>query len=97
MTVESRRLYFWLLAADPNSQKPYLIFGGNTEEEARQRGLDLLGGVDFEIRPLRTRNLATASSIIRGARLADTHSLHKASEKIGHSRSVRRYLQNRGG
>ena len=88
--AESRRKYYWLVTSDPDTGKPYLIFGGNTEEEARQRGLDLLSGIDFEIRGLPTRNLATASSMIRGKRLDDTHSLHKASEKLGHDRSLRR-------
>ena len=95
---ESRRRYYWLVTADPDTGKPYLIFGGNTEEEARQKGLDMLGGIDFEIRGLPTRNLQAASSMVRGQRLDDTHSLHKASERLGHNRSINRFLRKvRGG
>ena len=92
---ESRRRHFWLVTTDPDSGKYFLIYGGPSEEEARQRGIEMLSGVDFEIRALRTRNLATASALVRGTRLESTHSLHRASERIGHDRSVRRYLQKR--
>lgn len=96
MVEESRRLYYWILARDPESGKPFLIAGGNTEQEAREKGLEMLAGVDFEIKGLPTRNLSRASSIIRGKRLEDTHSLRSASEKIGHDRSVRRMMKKRG-
>lgn len=91
---ESRRRYYWLICQDPDTGRPFLIAGGNTESEARERGLDMLGGIDFEIRALPTRNLASASSMVRGKRLEDTHSLHKAGERQGHERSLHR-LRNR--
>jgi len=94
-TRESRRgRYYWIVARDEEG-KPYLIAGGNTEEEARQKGLEMLGGMDFEIRGLPTRNLARASSMIRGARLEDTHSLSKAKQPLGHDRSLRRMQRKR--
>ena len=92
---EGRRKYYWLMCKDPDTGKPFLIAGGNTEEEARQKGLDMLGGIDFEIRALPTRNLSTASAMIRGKRLEDTHSLKKASERLGHERSLRRLQRRR--
>lgn len=85
------------MCKDPDSGKPFLIAGGNTEEEARQKGLDMLSGIDFEIRPLPTRNLSTASAMIRGKRLEDTHSLKQASERLGHERSLRRLKRRRPG
>lgn len=91
--MESRRKYYWLLTSDPDSGKPYLIFGGSTEAEAREKGLDVLGGINFEIRDLPTRNLSAASAMVRGKRLEDTHSLHRASERLGHTRSVKRFLR----
>lgn len=90
-----RRTYYWLLARDIDSNKPYLVFGGNTEEEARQKGLEMLGGVDFEIKPLPTKNLAMASSMLKGNRLQETKSLREAGKRIGHNRSLKRMLKHR--
>ncbi len=87
--------YYWIVAIDPESGKPYLISGGPTEDEARQKGLEMLAGVDFEVKSLPTRNLARASSLIKGDRLESTHSLHKSSERLGHDRSVARMRQRR--
>ena len=92
---ESRRKHFWLITVDPDSGKPFLIYGGSTEDEARQRGIDVLGGIDFEIRTLPTRHLATASSMIRGERLDGSRSLHEASRIQGHERSIKRLLKKR--
>lgn len=84
--------YYWLVAKDSEG-KPYLIAGGKTEEEARQKGLEMLSGqgIDFTIRRLPTINIAAASSMIKGQRLEKTKSLNKATEKLGHDRSVRRH------
>lgn len=92
----TRRLYYWILARDPDTGKLNLIRGGWSEEEARQKGLEMLAGIEFEVRGLRTTNIATASSIIRGERLERTHSLKKASERIGHEKTVRRMRRRRG-
>lgn len=66
------------------------MYGGRTEDDARQKGLDILGGVDFEVKMYPTLNLAAASSMHKGKRLEDTHSLGKASQRLGHDRSLRR-------
>lgn len=95
MVAGSRRRYYWLVTANPDTGKPYLIYGGKDEEEARQKGLDVLNGIDFEIRGLPTRNQQTASSMVRGKRLEETHSLTKASERIGHNRSIRNLIEKR--
>ncbi len=70
-----------------------LIAGGNTEDEAREKAFTTLGGIDFEIRGLYTRNLQRASAIVRGKRLEDTHSLRSARERIGHDGSLRRMVR----
>ena len=89
-----REQYFWLVCSDPETGRPYLVAGGKTEEECRQKGLELLGGIDFEIRKLPTRNLARASSLLKGQRLESTKNLHKATERLGHERTVRRRLRS---
>jgi len=89
------RWYYWLRATEPDSGRPYLIYGGLTEDEARQKGLEMLGGIDFKIDKLRTRNLALASSQVKGGKLERTHSLKKASERLGHTKSLKRMKQKR--
>ena len=84
-----RRNYYWLSAQDETG-KSYLVYGGITEDEARQKGFEMLGGVDFEIKRLPTRNLATASSMLKGNRLEQTHSLREAGKRMGHNRSLKK-------
>ncbi|KKN30080.1 hypothetical protein LCGC14_0837570 [marine sediment metagenome] len=84
-----RTKHFWLVCSDDNS-RPYLVYGGTTEESARQKGLDILGGIDFEVKMYPTPNLAAASSMHKGKRLEETHSLGKASQRLGHDRSLDR-------
>ena len=84
------RLYYWLVARDPDTGRPFLIAGGDTEDQARQKGLECLQGIDFNIRGLHTRDMARASQIIRGKRLEETHSLTAAKQRLGHERSLAR-------
>jgi len=90
MAKESRRKYYWLVCQSDDG-KVFLIAGGRTEEEARQKGLEMLSGIDFEIRGLPTTNLQSASAMVRGKRLEDTHSLNRARQRLGHDRSLDRY------
>ena len=92
----SRMSYFWVVARDAETGKRYLVVGGDTEDEARRQGLELLGGVDFEIKEFNTRDINRASSFLRGQRLAQTHSLKEASRRIGHEKSLQRFKQRRG-
>lgn len=86
---EGRRQYYWIYAHDDDG-KPYLIFGSDKDEsDARRKGLEELGGVDFEIRKFPTRNLARASSMLKGHKLSTEHSLKKASARLGHDKSLR--------
>ena len=84
--------HYWLTARDPESGKPYLIYGCTAregEQTARERGIEMLGNLDFNIKRLATRNQATASQIVKGGKLEKTHSLHESSRRIGHSKSLR--------
>ena len=84
--------YYWIVTTD-ETDRPYLLPGGETEDEAREKGLELLGGIDFEVRRLKTRNQQTASSMVRGKRLEDTHSLKRATRRVGHKRSVSKLVE----
>lgn len=86
----ARRDYYWLVCRDPDTGKPYLIKGGDSETEAREKGLEMLSGIDFEIKALPTRDTSAASAMIRGKRLEDTHDLRSARQKLGHERSIDR-------
>lgn len=94
----SERYHYWLYCVDSDSGKPYLIYGGpasHGEDAARQRGLEMLGGQDFKIKRLPTRDISAASAFIRGKRLESSHSLKAAGTRLGHDRSVKRHLQHR--
>lgn len=82
--------YFWLVALDPYDKRQYLIPGGKTEQIAREKGIECLSGIDFQVRMLPTTNLAKASQLLKGNRLEKTKSLHKAAERLGHERSLER-------
>jgi hypothetical protein len=93
MTAKHKRYYFWLKCKDL-SGKVYLVFGSDLSmDDARTHGLELLGNTDFEIRRLPTRNLSRASQMTKGTRLEETHDITKASEKLGHEKSLRRQLK----
>ena len=89
--MSERRYYYWIVAKDPETGKPYLIFGSDKDEaDARQKGLEMLGGVDFEIKRYPTRDMATASAFLRGKRLEQSGSLGTAGKRIGHDKSLKR-------
>ena len=93
----ARRYYYWICTHEPETGKPYLVFGSDKDEaDARQRGMELLGGVDFEIKRFPTRDLATASSYLRGKRLEQSGSLGEAGKRIGHDRSISRLRRKQG-
>ena len=96
MSPSERKQYWWLKCIDPETSKPYLIFGSSKNEaDARREGMSMLSGIDFQIVMLHTRSLQAASSQIKGNRLKKTHDLGRASERLGHSKSARRRLESR--
>jgi len=83
-----RRYYYWLICRD-DMKKPYLVFGSDkSEDDARQKGLEILGGLDFEIKRYPTRDLGTASAYFRGKRLERGDGLSASTQRIGHNRSI---------
>ena len=93
MAIELRgtRYYYWLVCRAERG-KVFLVFGSDkSEDEARQKGLEMLGGIDFAIRRLPTRSLPRASSLIKGNRLERGEGLKRASQRLGHDRSLDRW------
>ena len=88
--AKSRRQYWWLVTHDETGKR-YLVFGSALgEEDARQRGFEILGGVDFEIKQYPTSDISAASQMLRGKRLEQTHSLTEAGKRIGHTKSLKK-------
>ena len=87
-----QRLYYWIIATlnKPNGQtSKYLTFGGSSEDEARQTGFDMLGGQDFNIISLRTRDQATATGMWKRKLLESGHNLGDAVERVSHKKRTR--------
>lgn len=90
-----RREYWWIVTRDEDG-RPHLVFGSDiSEEDARQKGLEMLGGMDFLIKKYPTRDTDMASAFFRGKRLENGEGLKRASQRIGHERSVKRLLRKR--
>ena len=87
------KYYYWLVKRMDG--KPYLIYGGETEEEAQQRGLEMLG-TTFEIKRLPTRDQGRASSFIKGNILENTRDLRQATRRISHKLRRRQYENDTG-
>lgn len=92
---DRRSHYYWIVARDPETRRPYLLPGGKTEQEARQKGLEQLNGIDFELRRFPTTDIGRASAMLKGRRLEKTKSLHKSVEHLGHSKTLRRNQRKR--
>lgn len=84
------KYYYWIVTRDQETGKPYLLTGGDTEIEARRRGLEMLGGTDFEIKRYPTRDRNEASAYYRGKRLEHGDGLKKSSQRIAHEKTLKR-------
>lgn len=81
------RYHYWLTGHYREPGKPpnrFLIYGGPTEDEARQRGLEMLGGTDFEVKRLPTRHQPTASRMLKGDILEGSRDIRKATRRLRH-------------
>jgi len=93
----ARQYHFWIATRDETG-KPYLIYGCSDrdgESVARDKGIDMLGGLNFEIKRYPTSNLAQASSFHRGKRLESGEGLRASTQRLGHEKSIARRLERR--
>lgn len=86
-----KEYHYWIVAREDG--KPYLVYGGRTEQEARNKGMEMLGGINFEIKRFPTRDLAAASAYYRGKRLESGEGLRNSTQRIGHGKSIKRLRQ----
>ena len=90
-----RRQYWWIITIDTESGRPMLIAGGEDENKAREKGLEMLAGLNFELKRYPTRDRNEASAYYRGKRLESGIGLHKAAQRIGHEKSLARLRRRR--
>jgi len=78
-----RREYYWLVCKDENGQR-YLIFGSDkTADEARQVGFSM-GMNDFEIRKFPTRDMASASHMLKYGIAKEGQDVSLAGKRLRH-------------
>lgn len=88
-----RNSHYWIIAYLDNgdgTRQPYLTYGGRTEEDARTKAFDELGGLEFMIRMFPTTDEQEASRQFRGVRLNETKNLKESVRRIRHKK-LRRY------
>ena len=86
------KYHYWITCNDPETGKAFLLYAVPAREgetAARQRGFELLGSVDFELKKYPTMDRVRASAILRGKRQEQSHSLRESSRRIGHERSIK--------
>jgi len=81
--------HYWLTGYVDDNR--FLIYGGPTEDQARQHGLEVLSGVDFEIVKLPTRHQPTASRMLKGRVLDATGDIRGATKHLRHKRLRRNF------
>jgi len=97
----ARQYHLWIVTRDPDTGRPYLIYGApdfgsdGGEEAARAKGIEMLGGLNFEIKRYPTRSLSEASAYHRGKRLESGEGLRASTQRLGHEKSVERMKQAR--
>ena len=82
------RYHYWLTGVAGG--KRFLIYGADNEDRAREKGLELLSGIDFTIKRLPTRDIRSASRQVKGYKLEETHDLGIATKRLKHKRIKRR-------
>lgn len=96
----ARQYHWWIISKDELG-KPYLIYGApdfgsnGGEDVARSKAFEILGGLDFELKRLATRNLSAARGFVCGSRLEKGEGLRASTQRLGHEKSVARRLERR--
>ena len=82
------RYHYWLTGVADG--KRFLIYGADSEDRAREKGLETLSGIDFSIKKLPTSRIESASRMLKGSRLEETHNLDTATRRLKHKRIRKR-------
>ena len=88
--------YHWWIVAKDETGRPYVVYGcadrgsDGGEDNAKIRALDLVGGMDWYVKRLPTRNLQAARAFICGNRLESGLDLRESVARQGHEKSLER-------
>lgn len=95
------REYHWWIVSKDETGRPYVIYGApdfgssGGEDVARAKAFEMLGGMDFELRRLATRNLSAARAFIAGNRLESGLGLRESTRRQGHEKSLAKLKSRR--
>ena len=90
--VATREFHWWIVTKD-ETERPYLVYAcpdRDGEAIARQRGMELLSGLDFSLKRYPTRDLNRARSYLAGKRLDEGMGLRESARRQGHEKSLKR-------
>ena len=76
-------IYQWIQTVDTESGRPVVLGPYNDENEANRVGFEKLGG-NFEVIPLRTRDVGLATRILKHRRFMQTEQLSEALKRARH-------------
>ena len=96
----ARQYHWWIISKDELG-KPYLIYGApdfgsdGGEDVARSKAFEVLGGLDFNLKRLATRNLSAARGFVCGGFLESGKGLRESVRRLGHEKSLNRLRRRR--
>ena len=74
---------------DRETLKPFLVFGSErSSDDARTKGMEMLSGqnIDWEVRMIPTRDIASASRNLKGSKLSQSHDFRGSIQRLKHKR-----------
>ena len=77
------RYYYWLTGID-DGRRFLILASDKSSDEAVRKGLEMLGSVDFQVKKFATRDMATASRLLKGNILEKSKDIRVATKKLKH-------------
>ena len=77
------------MGRDQETEKSFLVFGSDrSESDARTKGMEMLSGqnIDWEVRMIPTRDIASASRATKGYKLSQSHDFRGSIQRLKHKR-----------
>ena len=93
---DERRQHYWICTQQDG--QPILIYGcpaHQGEEAARQKGIEMLCGINFELHKFPTRDTGKAAQMWKGRILETGHNLRQATTRQMHEGGLKRHLESK--
>ena len=84
----TRHEYYWILAKDNTTGRPIILGAYNTEEEANQIGFQKIRSGNFEVVPLRTRDVGRANHMLKYRNFHNMERLEEITKRAKHEGSL---------